>query len=101
MAAIVLPMTKRIELFSAKKFAIAALENNDKSLCGSVLKVKNVPLTILVKYSDYTNVDPSDSTTELPKHTSVNNHPISLVYDCPPALQYCSSARKTVTSDCA
>ena len=43
-----LQTTKRVELFSAT----AAQE----TICGSVSKVKNVPVTISAEYSDYTNI---------------------------------------------
>ena len=61
-------------------------------------------------YLDHIDVFSADSTTDLPKHTGINNHPIDLVddkqppYDLlnhPPALQYCPSARRTVAFDCA
>ena len=44
---------------------------DDKSLCGSVSEVKNVPVLISVEYSDYTNLFPLESPTALPKHTSL------------------------------
>ena len=98
-----LPTTKRIELFSAKKFAMAALGNNDKSLYGSILKAENVPVTISDKYSDYTNVFSSDSAAEPSKHIGVNDYPMGLVNNFlshPLALRYRSSTRKTVAFDC-
>ena len=65
-----LPTTKWAE--PAKEFAAAALRDDDKSLCDSVSKAKNVhpfrqaqiasldvkevPVTIPAEYSDYTNV---------------------------------------------
>ena len=55
-----------------------ALEDDDKSLCGSVLEAKNVPVIIPAEYSDYTNVFLSDSVAVLPKHTGVNNCSIDL-----------------------
>ena len=110
----------------AKEFAASALGDDDKSLCGSVLKAKNVhpfrqaqiasldieevPVTIPAEYSDYTDVFPSDSATALPKYTGINNHPINLVDNKqpsyalpnhPPPLQYCPSARRTVAFNCA
>ena len=87
---------------------MATVENNDKSLCGLVLKAENVPVTIPAKYSHYTNVFLSDSAAELLERTGINDHPISLVddkqppYDLsshPPALRYGPSARRTVTFD--
>ena len=74
-----LPTTKRVELFSAKEFAAAALGVDDEafvmhvaSLLGSVSEAKNVhpfrqaqiasldveevPVMIPAEYSDYTNV---------------------------------------------
>ena len=59
---------------------MAALRNNDKSLCGSVLEAKNVPVTIFAKYSDYTNVFLSDSVAELSKRTDINDHPIKMTF---------------------
>ena len=59
---------------------MAALGNNDKSLCGSDSEAKNVPVTIPAEYSDHTNVFPSDSAAVLPKHTGVNNHSIDLSF---------------------
>ena len=56
-----------VELFSAKEFATAAQE----TISGSVLKVKNVPVTISAEYSDYINLISSDSTMALPDHTSL------------------------------
>ena len=41
-----------VELFNAKEFATAA----QKMICGSVLKVKNVPVTISAEYLDYTDI---------------------------------------------
>ena len=80
-------MTKQVELFSAKKFAMVALGNNDKSLCNLVLKAKNVSVTIPSKYLDYTNIFLSDSVAEPPKHTSIDNYPINLIYNCLPMHQ--------------
>ena len=60
MAVEALSTTTWIELFSVKKFAMAALGNNTKSFCGLVLKAKNVPIMILDDYSDYTNIFPFD-----------------------------------------
>ena len=40
-----LPTIKRIKLFSAKEFVIAALGNNDKSFCGLIPEAKNVYLS--------------------------------------------------------
>ena len=54
--------------------------DDDKSVCGSVSKVKNVPVTILAEYSDYTDVFSPDSVAELPEHTGVNDHPINLAF---------------------
>ena len=59
---------------------MAALRNNDKSLCGLVLKAKNVPVTIPAKYLDYTNVFPSDSTAELYERTGINDHSIEMTF---------------------
>ena len=80
MAAEALPTTKRIELFSAKEFAMAALGNNVKSLCGSVLKAKNVPVTIPAEYLDYSNVFLPDFVAELPKRTGINDNPIEITF---------------------
>ena len=90
MAVEALSTTKLAE--RAKKFAAAALGDDDKSLCGSVSKTKNVPITILAEYSDYTNILPSDSATVLPEYTGINDHLIDLVdnnqlpYDLPSRL---------------
>ena len=75
------------------------------SIRDSVLEDKNVPVTVPAKYLEYTNVSFPDSSAKLPKRTDINNDSINLVdnkspsYDLlshPPALRYCSSARKTL-----
>ena len=48
--------TKGVELFSTKECATAAQGTIIKNLCGSVLEVKKVPVTIPVRYSDYNDI---------------------------------------------
>ena len=90
-----------MELFSAKKFAAAALGVDDEaflvhiaSLLDSISEAKNVhpsrqaqiasleveEVTIPAEYSDYTDVFSPDSAAELPEHTGINNHPIDLTF---------------------
>ena len=57
--------------FQYKKMCDGGQREDDKSLCDSVSKVKNVPVSISAKYSDYINLFPSESTTALPEHTSL------------------------------
>ena len=92
-----LPTTKQIKLFSAKKFAMAAL-GNIKSLCNSFLKAKNIhpflPSTNCLArrwrgpHHDFHQIFglhqcflSSDSTAELSKHTGIKNYPINLVFE--------------------
>ena len=49
------------------------------SIRGSVLEAKNVSVTILAEYSDWTDAFPSDSATVLPEYTGINDHPIDPV----------------------
>ena len=92
--------------FNASRQAGKAMQTYSlqmSSIWDSVLKDKNVPVTLPNEYSEYTDISSPDSTAELPKHTSINDYPISLVNDLlsyPPALRYRSSTRKTVAFDC-
>ena len=80
-------MTKRVELFNAKKFMAVALRANDEafvvhvaSILGSVSETKNVLVTVPTKYSGYNKVFPLESAADLPKHTSINNYSIVLAF---------------------
>ena len=55
------------------------------SIRDSVLKDKNVPVTVSAKCLYHTDVSFLNSTTELPKHTGINNHSINLVDDKQPS----------------
>ena len=48
--------TKRVELFSAKECTTVAQGTMIKGLCGLVLEVKIVPITISAEYSDHTDI---------------------------------------------
>ena len=73
-----------VATLQCEKMCDGGPRDDDKSLCGSVSKAKNVPVTILAEYFDYTNIFPLDSAAEVPKHTGINDDPIDLTvaFDC-------------------
>ena len=86
---------ERVELFSAKELAAAALGVDNEAFVhlAFILEATNIhpsrqaqiaslnvkEVTIPAEYSDYTDVFSSDSAAELPEHTGINDHPIDLV----------------------
>ena len=49
-----------------------------------LLKANEAPVTIPIKYSDFTNVFSEKSAAELPKYTKINTHAIDLKEGKPP-----------------
>ena len=116
-AAEVLPITQKVEIINKKEFATVALNKDNETFKVQIaafsvmdsnvhlfqhaqialLKAKKV--TILSKYADYTDVFSPDSASELPKHTSINDHFINLIDDKQPpyGLIYSLEAMKLKT----
>ena len=98
MAAEALPTTRRIEIIDKREFAAAALNTDDKTFVVHVAALVK-PMTMLIhpfchaqvvvltsketgiltEYFDFSDVFSSDSATELPEHTGINDHPINLL----------------------
>ena len=100
-----LQKTKRVELFDPKELMAVALGAYDDACVihlGLDLGGQECPRHDVRRvFRLHRRLLPTDSAAELPKYTSINNHSIGLVYERPPALQYCSSERKMVTFDYA
>ena len=99
-AAEALPTTRKVEIIDKKKFAVAALNADDKILLVHIASLVE-PTTILIhfsgqakvvlptseetklfaEYSNFHNVFSSDSTAELPEYTRITDHSINLLND--------------------
>ena len=105
-----LPTTKRIKLMGQKEFAaevldpeyetyvvyVASLSSTPLASLGSTpfniylfrrpqisgLIAEEAPTKVPAKYSDFADVFSPDLTSELPKHSWINNHAIELVESC-------------------
>ena len=93
-----LPTTKRVQIIDQKEFAKTALDPNKEALVVYVatvtaepmiihparkaqivlLKADEAPVTILTKYSDFTNIFSKKSAVEPPEHTKINTCTIDL-----------------------
>ena len=90
--------TRRVEIIDKRKFAMVALNTNNKTFIVYIAALAD-PRTmsidpshqvqvgvlmsektgIRVEYSDFSNVFSSDSVAELSEYTGINNHPINLL----------------------
>ena len=89
-----LPTTRRVELVGKKEFATTALDLEHETYVIYVtslddhlswrpqisgLIAEKAPTKVSTEYSDFTDVFSQDLTSELPKHTRINDHAIELV----------------------
>ena len=105
-----LPTTKHIKLVEKKEFAAAVLNPEHETYVVHIASLSSTPLASLgstlldvypsqrpqisgliaekaltkvpAKYSDFADVFSLDLTSELPKHSGINNHAIELVEGC-------------------
>ena len=97
-AAEALPTTRRVEIIDKREFAAAALNADDETFVVHVAALaepttmpihpsRQAQVAVLTseetgipaEYSDFSNIFSSESATELPEHTGINNHPIDLL----------------------
>ena len=97
-AAEALPTTRKVKIIDKKEFAVAAMNGDDETFVVNVAALAE-PTTIPIhpscqaqvatltsektgipaEYSDFSDVFSSDSATELPEHTEINDQPIDLL----------------------
>ena len=71
---------KKILVYSEKRAQIY-----DKVQVGALI-FDEIPIAILAKYSDYSDVFSAENATELPKYTGINDHTIKLEKDKQPSF---------------